>query len=260
METDELSVNEVQSILESIADYWPEKSSANNKERIKTVVAHHALGDFSATGSEHLVSVMGLESISLEWFGEDFDYMALGHIHKTQKMSTSKNIYYSGSPIPMRFSETQTKNILIYQKKEDTVDITKVEIPSFRPIVQLSTSEHDVIKDIQNKVLELEKDEWQGELQAYWEIKINMKSPNAGLIDSIYDEVRKSNNHLLSLIPKFSEDENVVNESLNINELNINQLFELYYKEKFPTSEVPPRDIILEFNSLLEDINHGDPL
>ncbi|WP_247232517.1 exonuclease subunit SbcD [Telluribacter sp. SYSU D00476] len=49
----------------------------------------HAIGGLAAFGCEH--------------FPEGYSYMALGHIHKPQKLTDT--VRYSGSPIPLSFSE-----------------------------------------------------------------------------------------------------------------------------------------------------------
>ena len=58
---------------------------------------------------------------------------------------------------------------------------------------------------------------------------------------------------LLSLIPQYKEDELSPQESININELNISDLFSHYYLEKYPDNQEVPTDIKIEFQKLLEE-------
>ena len=46
-----------------------------------------------------------LENITAEQFPEAFDYVALGHIHRPQKVGKKNHIRYCGSLIPLSFSE-----------------------------------------------------------------------------------------------------------------------------------------------------------
>ncbi len=55
--------------------------------------------------SESSVNVGGLDNVSASIFG-GFDYVALGHIHKYQKIGEG-HIYYSGSPVKYSFSEAK---------------------------------------------------------------------------------------------------------------------------------------------------------
>lgn len=69
-------------------------------------------------------------------FGEEPDYVALGHIHKPYAVSHSKNVHYSGSPICLSFSEKEEikqVNIISVQGKDLGVKI--VPIPKFRNLV-----------------------------------------------------------------------------------------------------------------------------
>jgi len=46
----------------------------------------------------------GIECIGVTAFHEEIRYVALGHIHKAQKIAGKENIRYCGSPLPMSFS------------------------------------------------------------------------------------------------------------------------------------------------------------
>src|SRR5690606_24671843 len=47
----------------------------------------------------------GVECIAASAFPEDIAYVALGHIHKAQRIGGKEHIRYCGSPLPMSFSE-----------------------------------------------------------------------------------------------------------------------------------------------------------
>lgn len=55
--------------------------------------------------SETDVNVGGLDNVPARLFA-DFDYVALGHIHKPQHIGAG-NVYYSGSPLKYSFSEAR---------------------------------------------------------------------------------------------------------------------------------------------------------
>ena len=68
--------------------------------------------------SENLVQVGGLDNVEATIF-KDYDYVALGHIHKPQQIGESA-VYYAGSPLKYSFSEVnQTKcvNIVTLEKE-----------------------------------------------------------------------------------------------------------------------------------------------
>ncbi|OOO00637.1 MAG: hypothetical protein ATN35_06385 [Epulopiscium sp. Nele67-Bin004] len=62
-------------------------------------------GDFVTSESEKPLAIGGTDIISADIFN-DFDYVALGHLHQKQKIG-NKNIYYSGSLCKYSFDERE---------------------------------------------------------------------------------------------------------------------------------------------------------
>nr|WP_298412876.1 exonuclease SbcCD subunit D C-terminal domain-containing protein [uncultured Halomonas sp.] len=64
----------------------------------------HLRGAAVSEDSERPIVIGGEESISATLFPEDIAYVALGHLHRAQRVGEER-IRYSGSPLPMDFSE-----------------------------------------------------------------------------------------------------------------------------------------------------------
>lgn len=67
------------------------------------------------------------------------DYIALGHIHKPQKVGGLAHIRYSGSPIPLGFDEArQQKEVLLVDlDASGLAGITPLAVPRFQPLVSV---------------------------------------------------------------------------------------------------------------------------
>lgn len=77
-------------------------------KNIPVIVTGHlyaAGGDRDDRPNSIHLGVGGLGIIKAESFSEDFDYVALGHLHRYQQIDKSRNIWYSGALIPLDFSE-----------------------------------------------------------------------------------------------------------------------------------------------------------
>ncbi|NRA49197.1 MAG: exonuclease subunit SbcD, partial [Phaeodactylibacter sp.] len=61
----------------------------------------------SASGKQDNIYIGNTENIDAQHFPDLFDYVALGHIHRAQKVGGLEHVRYSGSLIPLSFSETQ---------------------------------------------------------------------------------------------------------------------------------------------------------
>lgn len=114
-----------------------------------------ATGHLYATGAtaaekQDNIYIGNIENISAEDFPSLFDYIALGHIHRPQLVGGLNHIRYSGSILPLSFSETQdTKSV--YLLETDGADIKKIstkELPVFRRLKTIAGSLQKVKEDL----------------------------------------------------------------------------------------------------------------
>lgn len=96
-----------------------------DKKQRNILVAHQFVNGASRCESEE-VSVGGVDMISGELF-QDFDYVALGHLHSPQKISD--NIRYAGSPLKYSFSEVGQRKAAIIIDVQNKGIIEFEEIP-----------------------------------------------------------------------------------------------------------------------------------
>ncbi len=70
------------------------------------------------------------------------DYIALGHIHRPQKVTSSEHIRYCGSPIALSFDETNsTKMVLMVDFSEGELSaVTPLPVPVTQPLLMLKGS------------------------------------------------------------------------------------------------------------------------
>ena len=84
-----------------------------DKKRRNVLICHQFVTNASRTESEE-VSIGGLDNVDAQVFA-DFDYVALGHLHKPQSCER-ETIRYSGSPLKYSFSEVNdNKSITIIE-------------------------------------------------------------------------------------------------------------------------------------------------
>jgi DNA repair protein SbcD/Mre11 len=92
----------------------------------------------SASESVREIYVGALEAFPTSAF-PPVDYIALGHIHRPQKVGGLAHIRYSGSPIALSFDEaTQQKEMLVVELGEAGLEsVTPLPVPVFQPLVAL---------------------------------------------------------------------------------------------------------------------------
>ncbi len=99
--------------------------------------------------SERDLSIGGVQSVPAARFGTSFDYVALGHLHRPQRVG-SDGIRYSGSLLRYSFSEaSHDKSFLVIDigAPDAEIQIEQVPIAQPRPMSRLRGSIADLLSD-----------------------------------------------------------------------------------------------------------------
>jgi exonuclease SbcD len=99
----------------------------------------HAKGGDISSDSERNISIGGFDSINASIFSDHADYVALGHLHKSQRVAKSEFIRYSGTPMPMSFSERHYQHqVLIAEFNAHTcISVTPLMVPRHQELCLL---------------------------------------------------------------------------------------------------------------------------
>lgn len=113
------------------------KKACEQKENENTPII--AMGHLTTVGSrtsqsERDIYIGGTLDIGGDYLAGMFDYVALGHLHINQTVG-SNHVRYSGSPIPLSFSESKnTQKVNIVSIEDSTVEVEEVEVPLKRKL------------------------------------------------------------------------------------------------------------------------------
>ncbi len=142
--------DKIEQIREGLRNYFKNVNDYyldNYKDVPYVLMGHLFVQGVEASESEREIQIGNQASIDASIFGQLPHYVALGHIHKPQKVGES--ILYSGSPIPMSFSEKMDqKRVVVLEFEGTELTSTSLEIPSFRKLITLKGS----ISDIKQKL------------------------------------------------------------------------------------------------------------
>lgn len=95
------------------------------KNLCHAAIAHAFIAGSSVCESDRFARVGGSDLVPATLF-EEFDYVALGHLHRPQKVG--EHVYYSGSLLPYSFSEAeQQKQVLLYDTCNQKVYARTIE-------------------------------------------------------------------------------------------------------------------------------------
>lgn len=95
------------------------------------------------------------------------DYIALGHIHRAQRIADSDHIRYSGSPIALSFDELgREKSVFLLEFSTRLESVTPLVIPSFQPMQMLKGA----MAEIEQQLTAFHT--YQGDLPVWLDIEI----------------------------------------------------------------------------------------
>ncbi len=118
-----------------------------------------------------------VENIGAKDFPTFFDYIALGHLHRCQKVGGADTIRYSGSLIPLSFSEIKDdKAVLLIQFEGGKMNnpIQEITVPTFRSLRSIKGT----VEEIEKGLTELNEEIQEGQALSAW-VEIQIESDQA---------------------------------------------------------------------------------
>lgn len=151
---------------------------------IATGHLHMMHAEISGLDNCERIIMGGVEGIDPQLFPSEIKYFALGHIHKSQIISNLTHIRYSGSPLPLSFSEENYKHqVIIFDIENQTIqNIRTLQVPVVIPLIRIPNVPKplsEVLLAIQQ--LPLKQKENDLSLAPYLEVKVLLDKPEPNL-------------------------------------------------------------------------------
>lgn len=132
-----------QHLLQAITDYYQQQYQQACELRGDRPLPIIASGHLTTVGASKSDAVRDIYIGTLDAFpAQNFppaDYIALGHIHRAQKIGGTEHIRYCGSPISLSFDETgkaKTVNLVTFSDGK-LAEVTPLEVPVTQPLAVL---------------------------------------------------------------------------------------------------------------------------
>ena len=98
----------------------------------RVVVAHAFVSGGTVSDSERDLSVGGVSQVAASTF-DDFNYVALGHLHRAQQLGETGRVRYSGSPLKYSLSEADHVKSVAIVDLDDAGQVSVRTIPIVAP-------------------------------------------------------------------------------------------------------------------------------
>lgn len=218
----------------------------------------HTLGaEKSGNDKNERLIMGGIEYIPSAAFDDRIAYTALGHIHKAQMIGGRENIRYSGSPLPMSFTELNYKHqVVVFElENEKAINIKQLEVPVTVALLRVPTVPKK-LSEVLDELHLLPEAGHQIELSPYLEVRVLLEGPEPSLRHQI--ETALTNKHVRFTkievsYPVGNQPEEAVLNFDQLQELAPIDVFNKIYKSRFDC--VPPDELIQLFNQVSFEIN-----
>ena len=141
----------IETLKRSLLDFYHKIDVDLNKKysnHLKIYTGHFYTSGSLLSDSERQIHFGNQGEISFSKLPKA-DYWALGHIHRPQKIGGNENVRYSGSPLPLSFSERKDNKILIeLDIQENGLTINEIDIPKFRELKRIKGTFDEVFQQL----------------------------------------------------------------------------------------------------------------
>ncbi|MDR3714768.1 MAG: exonuclease SbcCD subunit D C-terminal domain-containing protein [Puia sp.] len=138
-----------------------------------------AVGDMDR--QERLI-MGGIELVPASAFHDDLSYVALGHIHRAQRIGAREHVRYSGSPLPMSFSERAYRHqVLVFELNGEGMEhLQQLEVPVAVPLMRIPAV-HSHAAEVIGSLAQLPAIVDGSEVCPYLEVVVLADGPDPGL-------------------------------------------------------------------------------
>ncbi|MBE9585711.1 exonuclease SbcCD subunit D C-terminal domain-containing protein [Mucilaginibacter sp. JRF] len=225
-----------------------------------------AMGHLYAAGAERSGNdeqerpILGnIECVTASAFPVELKYVALGHIHKAQKIGGLDHIRYCGSPIPMSFSEVNyTHQVLSFDLTGGIIqNLEAVEIPAAIPLLRVP-ERHKPLHEVLLAISELPDNDGDINIAPYLEAKILLEGPEPGLRHKIEMALKGKRARLAKIDVKHPAlsvaGETTLITSKKLEEIKPIEIFNKVYESKYNVAV--PEVLTTLFNQVYQEASH----
>lgn len=227
---------------EGVAAFYQQAFSYIDKKR-ESHQAVVAMGHLHTLGAEiHDLKnaereiMGGIEGITSSTFHDDICYVALGHIHKAQCINGKEHIRYSGSPLPMSFSEINYKHqVTLFEIDDEKIEnLRYMEVPVSVPLMRVSGEMPEVIE----KLEKLPGIDGKAANALYLEVRVFLEGPEPALRHNIEIALEGKNVRLAKIDARLKNektDNNLLSRinSDHLQEVSPAELLQNFYQNKY---------------------------
>ena len=198
----------------------------------------------------------GAECVSAAAFHPDIKYVALGHIHKAQKIGGKEHIRYSGSPLPMSFSELHYKHqVIVFELDRDISNLRSIEVPLFVALQRIPLH-HQPLHEVIAQLHQLPDRAALPETVPYIEVRVLLEGPEPALRHKIETALTGKKVRLAKIDVKYpasAQEPSAFITPEELNELQPLDVFSKIYRSRY--NDDVPKEMLQLFQQVTQEVN-----
>ncbi len=221
------------------------------------VMGHCYVDDALIGGGERPVQIGNLAKVRVQVLGEGTAYLALGHLHRPQRLGGQDHWRYSGSLLPTGFDEVERRReVLRVDLPADgsAGEVTSLPLEPYREYRRL----HGTPDQLESILADLVPPEV-GTPIPWAEASVVLEGPRPGFAQHLVDSARDRGWDLISVKRHRATTErterSAAGEVLGLKELDPEEVFIERHRQEFDRD--PDDELLTEFRSLLESVTSG---
>lgn len=228
----------------------------------QTIIAmghlHTQQAEISEMDKTERLIMGGVECINASAFDPALKYVALGHIHKAQRIGVNEHIRYCGNPLPMSFSERNYKHqVVVFELEQELHNLKTVEIPVSIPLLRIPLN----AEPLESVLLQLHQlPEKNHKTQApYLEVQVLLEEPEPALRHKIDEVLKYKNVKLARIQPHYPAKKSSSSEKISTELLDELQPIDVFTKSYFAkyNTEVP-QHLMKLFQQTVNEVNQTE--
>ena len=229
-------------------------------------MGHCYVDDGLVGGGERPVQVGNLAKVRASVLAEGAVYLALGHLHRPQRLGGQDHWRYSGSLLPTGFDEVERRREAVRFDLDDRGRLSSVQplpLPVYREYRRLLGSPEELREQIEalpEPVAGLPTPQPTRAQPTPWcEASVILDGPRPGFAQDLMDRARQKGWNLISVKRKRDKDQKTraaeAAQALELKELKPEEVFLERHRQEFGVD--PDEELLTEFRNLLQEVTTG---
>lgn len=211
----------------------------------------HLAGAAVSADSERNIVIGNAEALPASLFPESIAYVALGHLHKPQRVAGQERLRYSGAPLPLSFAEVDYPHQVLLVEL-DGAALQQVEALRVPRAVEMRRLGPAPLAEVLEQLAALPASELPRERQPWLEVRVQLEQPQPDLRQQIEAALDGKGCRLVRITSEYRGGQQETAPLLGLDQLDPQQLFRRSWLAEYGSEA--DAQVLADFAALLQDV------